>query len=45
MKKCLGKSIEIKLEFVNDICRTENGKYRWVISNVYRKMDFEKDNV
>lgn len=45
LAKCLGSEMEITLEFVDDIERTKNGKYRWVISNVQRKMDFEKDNV
>lgn len=43
--KCLGNDIKITLEFVDDIARTKNGKYRWVISNVHRKMDFEKNNI
>lgn len=37
--------MNISLEFVEDIERTKNGKYRWVISHVHRKMDFSKDNV
>lgn len=45
LRKCFGKDMEITLEFVEDIPRTKNGKYRWVISNVHRRMDFEKDNV
>lgn len=43
--QCLGPNVKIVLEFFDDIERTKNGKYRWVISNVHRKMDFEKDNV
>jgi len=45
LRKCLGRSMNITLEFVDDIERTKNGKYRWVISHANRKMDFNKDNV
>lgn len=45
LHKCLGRNMQIVLEFVDEIERTKNGKYRWVISNVHRRMDFEKDNV
>ncbi len=45
LRKSLGRNMNIILEFVDDIKRTKNGKYRWVISNVHRKMDFKKDNV
>ena len=44
LKKCLGNDIKITLEFVDDIARTKNGKFRWVISNVQRKMDL-KNNI
>jgi len=45
LRKCLGRNMKIILEFVNNIERTKNGKYRWVISNVHRKMDFNKENL
>lgn len=45
LRGCLGRESGIILEFVDDIARTENGKYRWVISRFPKKMDFEKDNV
>ncbi|MFQ5786444.1 MAG: phenylacetate--CoA ligase family protein, partial [Thermodesulfobacteriota bacterium] len=45
LHECLGRNMQIVLEFVDDIERTKNGKYRWVISNVHRKMDFRKDNI
>ena len=44
MRQCLGDNVTVRLEFVEDIPRTRNGKYRWVISRVKRSMDFEKEN-
>lgn len=34
LKERLGERMDIKLEFVDEIERTNNGKYRWVISKV-----------
>ncbi|MGR3173241.1 MAG: phenylacetate--CoA ligase family protein [Candidatus Scalindua sp.] len=45
LSKCLGRTMKVTLEFVDDIERTKNGKYRWVVSNVHKKMDFRKDNI
>lgn len=45
LQKCLGTEMIIHFEFEEDIPRTTNGKYRWVISKVKRSLDFEKENV